>query len=178
MRILNVLLFLWLLSGVAFAQTDLNKAALLARERILDGIFKRNAKEFGLPYQVVKAISRQESECSPLVININGRDFYPTTVDAAVRICDWAQAKGVQYDVGIMQINRYWIRKYAIPHRLLFSPSDNIYLGCYILAQEVKRNGLNWQSIGKYHSRTPKRRDAYAAKIRRHLIDILKESKN
>lgn len=182
MRILFILAFCMLFPICSFGQTQnalkSGNIALLEREKILDDIFKRNAKEFGLPYQIVKAISRQESDCSPLVININGRDYHPKSVSEAIRICDIAKVSGAQYDVGIMQINRYWIRKYAIPHKLLFSPSDNIYLGCFILAQEIKKGGLNWQSIGKYHSHTPWRRDAYATKIKRHLMDILVESRN
>lgn len=149
---------------------------LLVREKILDGIFKKNANEFGLPHQLVKAIARQESDCHPLMVNVNGKDYRPRSVNEALKICEMAKRSGAQYDVGIMQINRYWIRKYKIPHKLLFSPSDNIYMGCFILAREIKKGGLNWSSIGKYHSHTPWRRNAYAAKIKKHLTKIFAEN--
>lgn len=149
---------------------------LLRREAILDEVFRKNAREFGLPFELVKAISRQESDCHPLMINVNGKDYRPRSVEEALRICEAASLAGAQYDVGIMQINRYWIRKYSIPHKLLLSPSDNIYMGCFILANEIKKGGMNWRSIGKYHSHTPWRRDAYAMKIKKHLINIVMET--
>lgn len=50
-------------------------------------------------------------------------------------------ARGLSFDVGLMQINSYWIRRYRIPLRRLFHPRDNIYVACFILAESMRRDG-------------------------------------
>ncbi len=171
MRVFSLLLLLVLMfPGTGFSAVD---AGMLRREALLDATFDRISKKFGIPRDLVKAIARQESECHPLVININGRDYRPTTVEQALRLCEYAERSGHSYDVGIMQVNRYWIRKYRIPHRMLLNPADNIYMGCFILAGEIKRYGLSWKAVGRYHSPTNWRAARYSKKIYAHLRDIV-----
>ena len=172
MRTVTVTLLLMLVFALP-VQASKADAGLLRREAILDEIFRKNAASFGLPFELIKAIARQESWCRPLVINVAGRDYHPGSVKEALALCRYADERNLQYDVGIMQINRYWIRKYRIPFRMLLDPKDNIYMGCFILSNEVKRHGLNWNAVGRYHSHTTWRRIDYANRIRRHLVNIL-----
>ena len=172
-RIIAMFLIMLFLHTPALAsRTD---SGLLRREAILDTTFRKTAQSFGLPYELVTAIARQESWCRPLVVNIAGKDYHPQSLEEAVSLCKAADARNLQYDVGIMQINRYWIRKYNIPLRMLFNPRDNIYMGCYILSNEIKRHGFNWEAIGRYHSHTQWRRINYAQKIRKHLVNIMNQ---
>ena len=59
----------------------------------------------------------------------------------ALRMAESCLARGLSFDVGLMQINSYWIRRYRIPLRRLFHPRDNIYVACFILAGSMRRDG-------------------------------------
>ena len=146
---------------------------LAEREARLDATFKSIGAYFHIPHQLLKAIARQESGCQPLVLNIKGRDYYPRTKEEAILLCAVAERLGVQYDVGLMQINRYWIHKYNLPHALLFNAEDNLYTACFILSQEINRVGFGWKAVGYYHSKTKWRAKEYAKKVRGHLLNIL-----
>ena len=43
--------------------------------------------------------------------------------------------------------------------------ANNVTLGVYILALEIRRHGYNWKAVGAYHSPTPARQMAYARKV-------------
>jgi soluble lytic murein transglycosylase-like protein len=146
---------------------------LLARERMLEKYFDYPCRKFGIPKPLAMAIARQESDMHPWILNLAGKDVYPRTEEASLKIADRARRAGITYDVGIMQVNSYWIKKYNIPHRLLLKPASNIYMGCWILAQEIKKHGLTWKAVGRYHSPTNWRARNYTRLIRRHLQDIL-----
>ena len=64
----------------------------------------------------------------PWIINIQGKDIIAPTPEAALALAEEAESRKVSYDVGIMQINSYWIRKYKIPLPMLFRPKDNVYM--------------------------------------------------
>lgn len=171
-RLLLALLILNMVTANS-AEAGMPDHGLLLREAILEKSFATSARAFGIPPQLVKAIARQESSCRPLVVNIAGKDYYPKTLEYALKLCEIAEESQLQYDVGLMQINRYWIHKYRIPVRVLFNPADNIHMGCFILNNEIRKHGLNWKAVGRYHSRTAWRAKNYVSKIKRHLANIL-----
>jgi soluble lytic murein transglycosylase-like protein len=148
---------------------------LLERERKLERHFDGPCRKLGVPKALAMAIARQESSMNPLAVNISGKDHYPRDVAHALELVDRAKRKGLSYDIGVMQINSYWIRKYDIPHRAMLDPGLNIHMGCLILRQQIDRHGLTWMAVGRYHSGTPRLRDAYAKRVKRHLLDILAE---
>ena len=147
---------------------------LLERERDLTHLFDYPCRKFGIPKPLAMAIARQESGMYPLILNIAGKDVRPTTVQEALQLAARAEARKLSYDVGVMQINSYWIRKYKIPIHILLSPKDNTYMGCWILRQEIQRHGMTWKAVGRYHSPTDWRAANYARLIKCHLLDILK----
>lgn len=98
-------------------------------------------RRFGIPRVLALAIARQESDSRPLLINIQGKDVLPRTPAEALRMAESCLARGLSFDVGLMQINSYWIRRYRIPLRRLFHPRDNIYVACFILAESMQRDG-------------------------------------
>ena len=69
------------------------------------------------------------------------------------------------YDVGLMQINRFWIEKYDISPESLLDPAINRQWGIAILADEIARHGMTWKAVGKYHSPDMERGRRYAWKI-------------
>jgi soluble lytic murein transglycosylase-like protein len=120
------------------------------------------------PPGLMEAIARQESGMNPLAVNVAGKDYYPATREEAMRIIRQAQAADKSYDVGLHQINRYWIDKYSIPPESLLDPEINRQWATAILEDEIIRHGLNWKAIGKYHSPDMERGRRYAWLIYRH----------
>ena len=116
-------------------------AALNSREKALVPLFEEPCRRFGIPRVLALAIARQESDSRPLLINIQGKDVLPRTPAEALRMAESCLARGLSFDVGLMQINYYWIRRYRIPLRRLFHPRDNIYVACFILAESMRRDG-------------------------------------
>lgn len=175
--LLGLLCALSLLCGAAEA---IGKAPLiLRREEALLPLFEYPSKKFGLPKALIMAIARQESYMAPWVLNLAGKDFHPRSRKEALAIAERALAAGMSFDVGIMQINSYWIRKYNLPLDKVLEPKNNVYIGCWILAQEVRRHGMNWRAVAYYHTPLHKSREhhnrgySYVLRIQKHLKDIL-----
>ena len=114
------------------------------------------------PPKLVEAIARQESGLNPLAVNVAGKSHYPTTREEAENIIKQAQAVGKNYDVGIMQINSWWVKRLNIDMFSLLDPVINEHWGKLILKEEITRHGLNWQAVGKYHSPDLERGRRYA----------------
>ena len=114
---------------------------------------------------LVKAIARHESGLNPLAINVAGKSYYPSTREEAEAIIKKALNAGQSFDVGLMQVNSWWIKKYDIPPASLLDPERNTAWGTWILSQELARNGFNWQAVGKYHSPDAERGRQYAWRV-------------
>ena len=126
------------------------------------------AAEPGPPAQLVKAVARQESGLNPLAVNIAGKSYYPATRKEAERLIREALAAGKSFDVGKMQINNWWMKRFSISPFSLLDPDVNEAWGKQILAEEIARHGLNWKAVGKYHSPDPERGRQYAWLVYRH----------
>ena len=126
------------------------------------------AAEPGPPAPLVEAIARQESGLNPLAVNIAGKSYYPATREEAERLIQKAIAAGQSFDVGMMQVNNWWMERFAIDPFSLLDPATNERWGKWILAEEIDRHGLNWKAVGKYHSPDPERGRQYAWLVYRH----------
>ena len=124
------------------------------------------------PPALLEAIGRQESGMNPLAVNVAGKEHYPDSREEAMRIIRQAQAAGKSFDVGLYQINSWWMDRYGIPPESLLDPAINRQWGLFILSQELARHGLNWQAVGKYHSPDAERGRRYAWKIYRHYAGM------
>ena len=63
----------------------------------------------------------------------------------------------------------------AGPEQVL-EPANNIKIGVWILAQEIRRHGLNWKAVAYYHTplhKNPERGRAYARSVVGHVKKIL-----
>lgn len=83
------------------------------------------------------------------------------------------------YDIGPMQINSIWLKtlaKYGITEDyILYNGCANVYVGTWILRQEINRNPDNIaKAVGSYHSRTPAKRDGYLYQVAKRMALILK----
>ncbi|AOK04173.1 transglycosylase SLT domain-containing protein [Burkholderia sp. AU28942] len=71
-------------------------------------------------------------------------------------------------DIGLMQINSTWLPTLAregITRESLFDACTNAYVGAWILSQNIRQLGANWNAIGAYNSSSPDKRLAYARKV-------------
>ncbi len=80
-------------------------------------------------------------------------------------------------DYGLMQINTFWL-----PHlkKMNISKEDliddaclNVHVGAWVLAQNFKQNGENWQSVGAYNAgfriKAQSARDRYISMVKANL---------
>ena len=124
------------------------------------------------PHGLLDAIAIQESGKNPFVVNVAGKDYYPASREEAAQIIRQAQAAGKSFDVGLFQINSWWIERYRLAPESLLDPETNRQWGMFILSQEIARHGLNWKAVGKYHSPDMERGRRYAWKIYRHYVGM------
>lgn len=120
------------------------------------------------PASLLEAIARQESGLNPLAVNIAGKPYHPSTREEAERLIRQAITARQSFDVGKMQINSWWMERYAIDPFSLLDPTTNERWGKWILAEEIARHGLNWKAVGKYHSPDLERGRRYAWLVYRH----------
>ena len=66
------------------------------------------------PSALVKAIARQESGLNPLAVNVAGKSHYPATREEAENLIREALTAGKSFDVGKMQINNWWMKRFSI----------------------------------------------------------------
>lgn len=152
--------------------------ALQDRQQALEPLFDAPCARYQVPKVLALAIARQESGCHPWILNISGRDVSPRSKEDALRYARWAMRAGRSFDVGIMQVNSYWIRKHGWPLEQVLEPANNVKIGVWILAQEIRRHGLNWKAVAYYHTplhRNPERGRQYAQLVLGHVKKILGE---
>lgn len=84
-------------------------------------------------------------------------------------------------DIGLMQINSFWLphlAKFGITEKSLFDPCTNIHVGAWILAQNIGQFGRSWTAVGAYNAGTGKSlnraelRASYAYKIYRRYLQL------
>ena len=134
-----------------------------------EALFAAAAREVDVPPTLTQAIARVESKDWPWALNIEGRSLFFDTKAEAVAAARRAEAAGRSFDVGAMQVNNWWLKRYGIPLEAAFDPAANILLGSWILKQEMEREGDTWKAVGRYHSPNAKRGERYANQVRRAL---------
>ena len=119
--------------------------------------WEQAAQRYGLAAELLYAVARVESDMNPRAVN---RSHLQRTGS---------------YDIGLMQINSSHLRtlaRHGISEAQLYEPCTNIHVGAWLLAHSFARNGVTWDAVGAYHSRTPKFRDAYLERVREHLTKL------
>lgn len=109
--------------------------------------FNEASLHYSVPSHLLKAIAKVESKMNPLVIGIN---------------------RNGTYDIGIMQVNSSWfprLAKVGIQRGELLDGCENIQVGAWILAQNIKKYGLTAEAIGRYNSSNSYYRNVYAYKV-------------
>jgi hypothetical protein len=80
------------------------------------------------------------------------------------------------WDLGVFQVNTVHInalrRRGFNAEAVLRDGCVNARAAAWVLRREFERTGDIWRAVGAYHSRTPKLRDAYIGKVRKHLARL------
>lgn len=127
-------------------------------------------EKWGTPASLAMAVANVESGFHPWAINIQGKSHYMENRESALALIERASAQRKSFDIGVMQINSYWLRRLKLDPVDVIDPRINIIIGCWILSEELKRYGMTWKAIGAYHTpidKNPARARAYANKVLR-----------
>lgn len=123
-------------------------ANLINNPATSNGCWDAAAKKYSLDPWLLMAIAKVESNFNSNSINVNSNK---------------------SLDVGIMQINSFWfptLQRYGIAKESLFNPCVSIFVGAWILAQNIRQFGYNIDGIGAYNSpRNVNIRRNYALKV-------------
>ncbi len=137
-------------------------------------VFTGPCRLFGVPPLLAMAMARVESDWYPWCLNVEGRDVRPRSYGRAVQLARDALRAGKSVDVGLMQINSYWLKKLRIAPEVALVPRNNVILGLFVLTQELRRHGATWKAVGAYHSPTAWRQQRYARKVHACYVALLK----
>ena len=75
-------------------------------------------------------------------------------------------------DVGLMQINTTHLpllARYGIHEEHLYDPCTSIHVAAWLLANNFRRLGYNWDAVGAYNAASRHKRQLYAEKIFKRL---------
>jgi len=133
-------------------------------------VFDAPCKKYGVPKALVQAIALQESGGNPWAVNVAGKTFQASSKDEALSIIKKYDVRS--YDVGLMQINSQWLRKFQISPETALEPRNNVLIGVWVLANSIRQHGLSWKAVGAYHSPTPERQRRYVRSVAKHLNRI------
>ncbi|WP_174934733.1 transglycosylase SLT domain-containing protein [Burkholderia lata] len=136
----------------SISRATLKIAATIAMSCALHGIARADCLDDAAAFQhvsvsLMRGIAQVESGMNPSAVNTNTNG----TVD-----------------IGLMQINSTWLPTLAregITRESLFDACTNAYVGAWILSQNIRQLGANWNAIGAYNSASPDKRLAYARKV-------------
>ena len=135
-------------------------------------VFTRPARLLGVDPYLAMAVARVESDWHPWCVNIEGKDYRAKSLAEAATLAKRALVLGKSLDVGLMQINSYWLRKWQIPLERVLDPATNVTLGLCILKYEMRRYGSTWKAVGAYHSKNTARQKRYVQKVAQALSGI------
>lgn len=132
-------------------------------------LFKQVADEFGIPPELLHAIASYESHYEPWAVNISGKSYYPDSREKALKLINNSGAKS--YDIGLMQVNSFWLNKFDLDVKRAILPEENLRLGAWVLRYCLDRYGDNWKAVGAYHTGSPYNLPDKAKNYARHVLN-------
>jgi hypothetical protein len=115
-------------------------------------LFHEPSDVFDIPENLLWAIAKVESRVKPWALNIEGRGAWFNSKDELLKAARVPFSQGRSFDLGLMQINSRWLKKFDIPLEAALDPLANVYLGAWLLRSEFDRLGDLKSAIGSYHS--------------------------
>jgi soluble lytic murein transglycosylase-like protein len=135
--------------------------------------FQQAADRYAIPVELLIAVAEAESGLAPFAMNRAGSAILPRSREEAETLLKRIGKERPTFDVGIMQVNRWWFEKYGEPYEKGLDVCFNVDFGARILAMAIKDHGFTWKAVGAYHSPTDWRQSAYARRIYARLSRIL-----
>lgn len=139
-----------------------------------DVCYTNAAEYYKVPEVLLRIISSIESGNNKYAINVGGRGYYTDNRSSAEKVIQANKYKNM--DIGVMQINSWWFKRYGYEHELGLDACWNIHMGAYILSYEYKRHGDIWKAIAYYHSPKEKYQKRYVSKVYREVLKWQKAS--
>lgn len=102
----------------------------------------------GVHPNTLQAVARVESKFNPYAIGVVKGNLkrQPTSLAEAVATAKSLHAKGKNFSMGLMQVNRYNLATYGLNYETVFDPCKNINAGAKILKDCFDRAGGNGQA--------------------------------
>jgi hypothetical protein len=117
--------------------------------------FESASEKYRVHPTLLWAIAKVESNFHPYAIayreNRKNKSIYPDSIILAKRWIDWLWQKGLDFDLGVGQINRGNIIAYKINPYSLLDPCYNLNWSAYILRTMIDRFGYTWEGISRYN---------------------------
>jgi hypothetical protein len=135
--------------------------------------FQQAAERHAIPVELLIAVAQAESGLQQFAMNRKGTAILPHSREEAETILKRIGQERPTFDVGIMQVNRWWFEKYGESYEKGLDVCFNVDFGARILSQAIKDHGFTWKAVGAYHSPTAWRQSAYAQRIFSRLEKIL-----
>lgn len=111
--------------------------------------FEEAGRQFGISPALLENIARLESDLRPGAVNRN---------------------RNGSTDIGLMQVNSYWIRTLGLDSGdLLSDPCYNTKTGARILKKCIDRYGYNWEAVGCYNATSGDKKIRYSWKVYNRL---------
>lgn len=97
------------------------------------------------------------------------------------------QIESHTFDIGLMGINRSWLpilkKRFGISEASVWDPCVNVHIGAWILANNYRQYGKNWNAVGAYNATCrrlkgaacQKARSTYANKVYRNWLMLRKQ---
>lgn len=107
--------------------------------------FEDAGKKYAISPLLLECIAKTESHLDPTATNKN---------------------RNGSVDIGLMQVNSYWITKLGLDgDRLITDSCYNTMAGARILSQCIDRHGYTWEAVGCYNAVSMNKKTAYSWKI-------------
>ncbi|MDF2964743.1 MAG: putative transglycosylase-putative [Rickettsiaceae bacterium] len=157
----EILVFLSVLLYMGNSYASIPEAQNLAK------IIYNAEKKYDIPEGLLFTIAQVESKLNPWAININSTNkaLYPSSKEQAARITRILLRNGMNFDVGVMQINWKYHGKEFDSIESMFSPETNIEYAAKFLRSLHNQYGSWNQAVRRYHSATKELHEPYAKKI-------------
>lgn len=165
--------FLQIFLGIIFILLAVDICTATEKLASPSACFQQAADRYAIPVELLVAVAEAESGLAPYAMNRAGAALLPRNHEEATFMLGRIAAERPTFDIGIMQINRWWFEKYGEPYEKGLDVCFNVDFGARILAMAIKDHGFTWKAVGAYHSPTGWRQESYARRIYSRLSRIL-----
>lgn len=175
-KVLFVLAFIVMLPYLSFADTKIivmgGKSSYKVNTYIninsnINECFQKAAEYYGVNKYILEAIAETESGMSPYALDVRGKPYFPKNIQEAEDLISRYEQDNP--DIGIMQVNAFWFKKFGYPLYYGLMPCFDIYLGASVLRRKIDEYGNSWYGIASYHSADPSSNIQYAWLVYKNL---------